>query len=40
MVTFVLTSGEHGVTDMNDWIADYREYSCFKDVVDVLEDVG
>ena len=38
MVTFVLTSGEHGVTEMNDWIADYREYSGFKDVADVLED--
>ena len=38
MVTFVLTSGEHGVTEMNDWIADYNDYSGFKDVADVLED--
>ena len=38
MVTFVLTSGEHGVTEMNDWIADYNDYSGFNDVVDVLED--
>ena len=34
----MLTSEEHGVTDMNDWIADYKEYSKFKDVADVLED--
>lgn len=38
MVTFLLTSGEYGVTEMNDWIADYKEYSGFKDVADVLED--
>ena len=38
MVTFVLTSGEHGVTEMNDWISDYKEYSGFKDVANVLED--
>ena len=38
MVTFVLTSGEHGVTEMNDWVADYNGYSGFKDVADVLED--
>ena len=38
MVTFVLTSGEHGVTEMNDWVADYNGYSGFKDVAGVLED--
>ena len=27
-----------GVTEMNDWIDDYNEYSAFKDVADVLED--
>lgn len=34
----MLTSGEHGVTEMNDWIADYNDYSGFKDVAGVLED--
>lgn len=40
MVTFVLTSGEHGVTEMDDWIADYNGYSGFKDLLTFLMMLG